>query len=124
MVNKMSELEAWSTNNEDFRFSSLEDLIDSNSGELAVGQTVYVGEGRKPKLSEFCDADDIIELMQNRCCDIGGEYADGFMDDISPDAKIELDEFLKSWMEKHVTINFYTVHSVREHVLTSEDLQE
>lgn len=124
MGNKMSELEVWSTNNEDFRYGSLEDLIDSNSGELTVGQTVYVGEGRRPKLSEFCDADDVVELMQNRGYDIGGEYADNFMDDITPEAKQELDELLKNWMEKHVTINFYTVHDVREYVLTSEDLQE
>ena len=34
----MSELKAWSTNNEDFNYGSLEDLIDSNIGELAVGQ--------------------------------------------------------------------------------------
>ncbi len=120
----MSELEAWSTNNEDFNYSSLDDLINSNSGELAVGKTVYVGDGRKPKLSEFCNANDVIELMQNRGYDIGGEYADTFMDDISSEAKQELNELLKNWMEKHVTINFYTVHDVREYVLTSEDLQE
>jgi hypothetical protein len=120
----MSELEAWSTNNEDFNYSSLEDLMDSNSGELAVGQKVYVGDERRPKYSEFCDANDVIEMMQNRGYDIGGEFADGFMDDISPDAKTELDEFLKSWMEKHVAINFYTVHDVREYVLTEEDLRE
>ncbi|MBM4206812.1 MAG: hypothetical protein FJ190_01940 [Gammaproteobacteria bacterium] len=120
----MGKVEAWSTNNEDFNYSSLEDLIDSNIGELAVGQTVYVGDGRKPKLSEFCDANDVIELMQNRGYDIGGEYADHFMDDVTPEAKQELDEFLKSWMEKHVTINFYTVHDVLEYVLTEEDVQE
>jgi hypothetical protein len=119
----MGELEAWSTNNEDFNYSSLEDLIDSNSGELAVGQTVYVGDGRKPKLSEFCDADDVIELMQNRGYDIGGEYADSFMDDVAPEAKQELNDLLTSWMENHVTINFYTVHDVREYVLTEKDLQ-
>jgi hypothetical protein len=79
----MSEIEAWSTNNEDFNYNSLDDLVNNNSGELEVGQTVYVGEGRKPKLSEFCDADDVFELMQNRGYDIGGEYADSFMDDIS-----------------------------------------
>jgi len=123
-ANKMGKVEAWSTNNEDFNYSSLEDLIDSNIGELAVGQTVYVGDGRKPKLSEFCDANDVIELMQNRGYDIGGEYADHFMDDVTPEAKQELDEFLKSWMEKHVTINFYTVHDVLEYVLTEEDVQE
>lgn len=120
----MSDLEAWSTNNKDFNYSSLEDLIDSNSGELAVGQTIYVGDGRKPKLSEFCDADNVIELMQNRGFDIGDEYADSFMDDVSVEAKQELNDLLKSWMEKHVTINFYTVHDVREYVLSEEDLQE
>ncbi|MDZ4153264.1 hypothetical protein [Methylicorpusculum sp.] len=120
----MSELEAWSTNNEDFNYSSLEELIDSNSGELAVGQRIYVRDGRKPKLSEICDADAVIELMQNRGLDIGGEYADSFMDDVSVEAKQELDDLLKSWMQKHVTINFYTVHDAREYVLTSKDLQE
>lgn len=120
----MSELEAWSTNNEDFNYNSLDDLINSNSGELEVGQIVYVGDGKRPEFSEFCDADDVIDLIQNKGYDIGGEYADGFMDDISPDAKIELDEFLKGWMEKHIAIDYYTVHSVREYVLTDEDLQE
>jgi hypothetical protein len=120
----MSELKAWSTNNEDFNYGSLEDLIDSNSSELAVGQTIYVGDGRQPKYSEFCDANDVIELMQNRGYEIGGEYADSFMDDVSAEAKQELNDLLKSWMEKHVTVNFYTVHDVREYVLTEEDLQE
>jgi len=120
----MSELEAWSTNNEDFNYSSLEDLIDSNSGELAVGQTVYVGDGRKPKVSEFCDADDVIGIIQNKGYDIGGDYAEGLIDSISAEAEQELNELLKNWMEKHVAINFYTVHNVREYVLTSEDLQE
>jgi hypothetical protein len=46
------------------------------------------------------------------------------MDDVSAEAKQELNDLLKSWMEKHVTVNFYTVHDVREYVLTEEDLQE
>jgi len=120
----MSELEAWSTNNEDFNYNSLDDLVNSNSGELEVGQVVYVGEGRRPKLSELCDADDVIEMMQNRAYDIGGEYADGFMDDISAEEKQALNDLLQTWMEKHVSIDFYTVHDVREYVLTEEDLQE
>ncbi len=66
----------------------------------------------------------MIELMQNRGYEIGDEYADGFMDDITPEAKQELNDLLKSWMEKHVTINFYTVHDVREYTLTEADLQE
>ena len=120
----MGELEAWSTNNEDFNYQSLEDLINSNSGELEVGQTVYVGDGKRPELSELCNADKVIELIEIRGCDIGGEYAEGFMDNISSEAEQELEELLKSWMEKHVTINFYTVHDVREYVLTENDLQK
>ena len=120
----MGELEAWSTNNEDFNYQSLEDLINSNSGELEVGQTVYVGNGRKPKISEFCDADDVIELIQNRVYELGDDDAGELMNEISPEAEIELGELLKSWMEKHVTINFYTVHDVREYVLTENDLQK
>ncbi len=119
----MSELEAWSTNNEDFTYKSLDDLIDSNIGELEVGQTVYVGDGKRPELSKLCNVDEVIELIEIRGRDMGGEYAEGFMDDISPEAKQELDDLLKNWMKKHVAINFYTVHGVREYVLTEEDLQ-
>lgn len=116
--------ETWSVDNEIFRYDSLRQLIDWNVGTFNPGDTVYVGIAKPPVLSEFCDADDVIDLMMDRGADIGGGFADDFMSNVTNEAKSELTELLKAWMEKHVEVNFFTVENVREYILTQDDLLE
>ncbi len=121
----MSEQEqetVWSVDGDEFCYESLHCLIDSNIGNFDVGDTVYFGTARKPPLSNFCDASDVIELITDRGNDFGGEYADGFMDDVSDEAERELTKLLEEWMEANVTVNFFRVFDVRKYVLTEEDL--
>jgi hypothetical protein len=113
----------WSRDNEIFRHNSLAELIKHND-DLNPGDVVYAGEARTPQLNEFCDADDVIDLMKDRGCDIAGEYADDFMADITDEAKSELSELLKTWMEKHVTVDFFSVHNINEYTLSEDDLLE
>jgi hypothetical protein len=118
----ISEKETWSVDNENFRYDSLRELIDNNEGQFNPGDTVYVGVPKPPLLSELFDADDVISLLIDRGYDIAGEFADDFMSDVTEQAKQELTELMHTWMEKHVTVDFFTVESVREYILTQEDL--
>lgn len=111
--------ECWSVNEEDFQYEHLGDLLAEND-ELQVGNTVYVGEAVKPELSHFCDADDVITMMGERAYDIGGEWAEDFPD-CTKEAEKELDALLLAWMEKHCTVNFWTVKNIKPYVLTESD---
>jgi hypothetical protein len=112
--------EAWSVNDEDFRYDSLRELIDNNRDELNLGVTVYVGEATRPTMYQLCDADDVIETMADRAYDIGGEYAEGFPC-VSQAARDELNDLLSGWLEKHCIVDFYSVSNVKPYVLTDAD---
>lgn len=111
----------WSVNNEEFNYLTLGDLLDSNE-ELNAGDTIYVGEAKHPGARELCDADDVIETMGDRASDIAGEYADSYPD-VTDEAKAELNAFLSSWIEKHASPGFYSVHNARPHILSADDFE-
>ena len=114
--------EAWSRDNEEFRYDSLGDLLDNFGDELSVGDVVYVGDAHRPEADDLISADDVIETISTRGYDFGGEHADGFPE-VDKDAEAELDALLHAWVEKHcLPANFYQVTNVREYVLTAEDL--
>lgn len=110
----------WSSDEENFRYDTLSELLDSND-ELVAGSVVYVGEAVVPRLSQLCDADDVMEIMRDRADEIAGEYADGYPD-VTSEAERELNDLLQSWMAKHCQPHFYTVKDIKPYVLTEEDV--
>lgn len=114
--------EAWSMNNKDFVYHSLDELLIDQKEKLAVGNKVYVGVDHQPVLSDFCDADDVIEIIQRQGAAICGECSDHFIHGITEDSKQELDKLLSDWMAKHVNTSVFTKMYVREHTLTGEDM--
>lgn len=116
-------IECWSTNDEDFNYTSIEELFESND-ELQVGDTVYVGEGHKPKFTDLIDADQVCDIIDNAAYDFGGEYAEGVLDNVDEAAKQELNELLSSWMDKHIKLNFYQVFNNKPVIITEELFQE
>lgn len=120
-MNKQSDVKlAWSENGEDFNAESLCELIENS--ELQPGQTVHFGEV-KYHSTDWINADDVIEMIADRGCDEGGEYADDFPD-VPDQAKQELGEFLTQWQAKHCVPSFFRVVNVKEHVITSEEHAE
>lgn len=111
----------WSMDGSDFSYSSFGELLDANVDSLEIGRTVYEADIDRPDPSEFVDADDVIEIIECRGTDIGGEHADDFPD-VTKDAKKELNELLTAWVTKHCDIRFYKVTKIREHKITAEDL--
>jgi len=113
--------ECWSTNDEDYVDTTLPELIEDR--ELKVGDVVFVGETdyTSPRV---VDADDVIEDIVNRLYDEFGEHADSSIYDIENNncAKYELEQFLKEWQDKHISLTCYHVKNTRPYTITEEDM--
>lgn len=109
---------SWSTNNEDYRFDDLDDLIEHEEPE--VGQAVWFGE-RVELGTGWVNASDVIEQIADRAYDVGDEYAEGFPE-VSAEAKAELDAFLRDWQAEHCKATFFTIRNARQYVITADDL--
>lgn len=112
--------EGWSDNDEDFRHESIEELLDSND-QLKPGDCVYVGDTVRPDPATYLDADDVINQVADRGYDDGGEYADGYPDSVSEEAKAQLNRFLSAWLRTHCAPRFYQVKNSRPYTLTAAD---
>lgn len=112
--------ECWSVDGSDFRYQSLDDLLDSND-QLEVGNEVEHGEKVHRDPGEWVEADDVIENLSCRGGDEGGEWADDYPD-IPPAAKLELQDFLEEWARKYAQPGFYSVRNVKKYTITAEDL--
>jgi hypothetical protein len=112
--------ECWSSDEENFLYDSLGELLDAE--EIEVGQTVYVGE--QSDASAYClvDADDIVEMFNERAYDNFGECAEDWPD-VTKEAKAELSTFLAAWIERHSPQKFYRVVNVKKYTVTAEDLK-
>lgn len=112
--------ECWAVNEEEFKYSSLGELIDSND-DLEVGFIVWRGEARVPAAARLIDSDDVLETMGDRASDIAGEFADGYPD-ATTEARAELDSMLSKWIGKWCPPAFYEVENVKPYTLTADDL--
>lgn len=99
----------------------LQEIYDSCEEGLQVGTVIYYGERVQPS-NLFVNAYDIIELIEERAYDIGGEYVDNYPD-CSPEQRKELEDFLIKWQEQFKP-TWFNVVNVKEYVVTEEDLKE
>lgn len=87
--------------------------------------TIYTGVIKRPKLEQFLpDADTILEPMQERAEEVGGSYAESFLDIEEAQASRlteELHKIVKSWYkEEKLSIDFWTVTKLNEYEYNSK----
>ena len=111
-----------SVDNETFNCETLGELLDNNADELKAGMTVYVADAEPPNIALLCDADDVLETIGCRADDMAGEYAEDCAR-VSAEAKVELNALLAAWIQKHCSLNFWTVRNAKEYVLTEADFK-
>jgi hypothetical protein len=116
--------ECWSLDECEFRYGSLCDLLDCNSGELQAGQVVYVGDQVPADPTIFFDADDLIDRLGEVAYDNHGECAEDWPDNVTKEAKDEFNAFVDAWIAKYCPPRFYGVENIRPYTITAEDLQE
>lgn len=113
--------ECWSYDGESFCYGSLSELIDNHRGDLEVGQDVHFGTKLSYGASRFFNADEILENARDSACDIGGEWAEDYLDDVTTEDKAALQAALDAWASKF-QISFYGVENIRDYTITAEDL--
>lgn len=115
----------WSIDKERFDFGSFGEALDAldSEGSLFAGEVIYYGElERRPASSFVPTAEMIIESAGDQAYDHAGEHAEGFGDDVTDEAKAELDAFLSEWANKNMRVHFWLVRHAREYVITSKDV--
>lgn len=120
----------YSADGETYNHSEIEDAIselywNTLEDETIVGNVIYYGVGTRPEPIKLFDADDVLEWLGDRATDMVGECADDFPN-VSKEATDELNELLKGWYNKHLTVDFWQIDpkTIKEYVITKEDVKE
>ncbi|MBA4187564.1 MAG: hypothetical protein C0467_06050 [Planctomycetaceae bacterium] len=110
---------AWSSDEETFHgsFDSVEEALDEGRSSYP-DRTIYVGEAAEVYV-HGPDADDVTERLVSSVYDQVGEYAESFLDDVTKEAREELDTALtavvSAWLTKHcLWPTCYTIVKVKE----------
>lgn len=111
----------YSTNNEDFNYTELEDAIRDafDNPEIVVGSEVSIFEGDAIKWKAGELTGFTLDSIVSTACDEGGEYADGYLEDVTKEQEADLDkriaETVNKWADDYgLQPNFYRVTNVAE----------
>ena len=104
----LESIERFNTNPED---EYLDDEMGSTPEEVV--DSFYVGQVLHPDLP-FC-VDDLIECMQESAYENEGDFAQGYLDDITREHKKELDDLVRGFFVKRGYLpTWYTVCKIDE----------
>ena len=114
--------ECGSSNSEDFQEyleNILDDIFESNGGEIKVGDrySIYIGTKLHPSVKEFTP--DFLDFISEQACDEYGDFAESWFSHISEkeseDMSNKINNFIESlFNEKGLEPNFYKVGKIRE----------
>lgn len=113
---------AWSSDGERFDSDGLDELIDLMD-DPKPGDVVHFGDMVAPDPRHLCAADDVIDTIETRAYDFGGEAAEDYPH-VSDEAKAELTELLAAWITKHCPPTFWQVVNAKPYTLTAADLSK
>lgn len=118
----------YSLDNEDFNYDDLGVLFDELEGSdgLIVGRVYYEADCHTPTTDNALDVDSLLESADGQMYFLFGETYDNEFSEASPDARAELQDLLKAWAAKHVSLERYWVidGKSRELRVTEEDVKE
>ena len=113
--------------NDELLFDDLEECVQFvvDQSEYPLTKTISVFEKYQPLHRDLLDIECVIENMQYRAEDIGGEYAEDYTNDIWYDEKKKgaLFNLVLNWMNKNLDQpTFYTAGKLLEEIEVTEDL--
>ncbi|MDH1522574.1 hypothetical protein [Achromobacter mucicolens] len=119
--------DSYSLNGEDFQegeaSDALQDLYDS--AQLEVGTQYRLGVAEKPDPADFFDVSQLIEQMQERAHDVGGEFAEDYLTDLTDEQVLDLDRVVKAWLSSvNPQVSFFSVKQIQTFKVTQEDIDE
>lgn len=116
----------YGTDSETLCHDDFDDAMDAlyNEARLEVGAIIYEADTETVDLGDYV-ADGIDYLLESADDSIGEScgFEDPVFDNITPEARKELDTLLRDWTAKHITGRYWTVVGrVRERTVTAEDI--
>ena len=116
---------AYSTNDEDFNYTSLDELLSylEADGELYTGKVYYEIDTAPVDLSSYLSASRLLDQAEDQLYgDIGEAAEDAFY--ASKEAIFELQTYLEAWTDKHLSKARYwqCVGKSRKRVITEKDI--
>ncbi|MBM5575807.1 hypothetical protein [Deefgea sp. CFH1-16] len=111
----------YSREGDDHCVRELQELISIH--ELDVGAPYIEYDLVQHPASHYFNIEDVIENMASAADDDAGEHAEGFPD-LSDDEEAELNALISNWLDKKVSVNFFTAVNPREREITAGDLGE
>lgn len=114
----------YSNDGEEFRYESIGEMIDDT--DLIVGDTYYDGDTCEVTPDRVITAREIEHILENLDSSVYediGECYDNSFSNVTLEASEELRQFMVSWANKHVALNYWKVINVVEKQLTIEDIE-
>lgn len=118
----------YSKDNETFEYDDIGDLIDSllEEQESAIGLKYYSKQGTEVDLTEYLTSRWILpsadEYLYDGIYDVNGRW--DIFQSVTREAKVELNNILKNWCLKHLSIkSLYTLPlKSKQHTITKENI--
>ena len=116
-------MKAYSLNNDDqfVHYESLNDFVN-DCDDIEPGDSYCVGDMVKFLAKDMVSAGGVIDMIQEEAYNLGGEYADDFLEKVSEEQEEELLNIIAGWIEKNENIDFFNVVNVQTYEFTKEDL--
>lgn len=103
----------YSVNEEDYH-NHIEDAVECGNFEVGQVVTIYEADRVGFDIGVFVpDADWLLERMSEAAYEEGGEYADGWLSDVSSDQKKQLEDVVALAVEMWATANKMHPHFFR-----------
>lgn len=117
---------SWSTDGETFHdqcdsvAAAIAAAIDY-TGDLEVGQTIYIGEVSEISTPRLIDASNIVERMQEMAFEYAGEPSEDYLASVTSEQLDDLQKLVATWADSVERPQFWQVRGALPHVVTAED---
>lgn len=119
--------DSYSLNGDDFQEGCASEALQAldDDGRLTLGTEYRLGVSDKPDPADFFDVDHLIEQMQERAYDVGGEFAEDYLADLTEEQVKNLRQVVNAWLSSvNPHVNFFSVKQIQTFRVTQEDIDE
>lgn len=119
--------DSYSLNGDDFQEGCASEALQAldDDGQLTLGAEYRLGVSDRPDPADFFDVNHLIEQMQECAHDVGGEFAEDYLTDLTEEQVEDLRRAVKTWLSSvNPQVNFFSVKQIQTFKVTQEDIDE
>lgn len=119
--------DSYSLNGDDFQEGCASEALQAldDDGQLTLGAEYRLGVSDRSDPADFFEVNHLIEQMQERAHDVGGEFAEDYLTDLTDEQVLDLDRVVKAWLSSvNPQVSFFSVKRIQTFKVTQEDIDE